>query len=146
MDGEEDKNVSPGVGRHQTPITTETEQRMLCKMDGEEHDSVSGVGSLQLLSTIGFEGDQTLNFVFISLRCLSVYFLFFVSGSVPGGLVAHPDGKHIIYPLGCTLIVKDLSSQKQTFLSGHSNNISCLACSSSGVYLASGHISTANIF
>lgn len=57
MDGEEDKGVSPGVGRHQTPITTETEQRMLCNMDGKEHNSVSGVGSLQLLSTIGFEGD-----------------------------------------------------------------------------------------
>ena len=62
------------------------------------------------------------------------------AGSVPGGLVAHPDGKHIVYPLGCTLIVKDVSTQKQTFLSGHSNNISCLACSPSGVYLASGQV------
>ncbi len=62
------------------------------------------------------------------------------SGGVPGGLVAHPDGKHIVYPLGCTLIVKDVSTHKQTFLSGHSNNISCLACSPSGVYLASGQV------
>ena len=54
--------------------------------------------------------------------------------------MAHPDGKHIIYPLGCTLIVKDLSSQKQTFLSGHSNNTSCLAWSPSGVYLALGQV------
>lgn len=68
------------------------------------------------------------------------FFLLHCSGSVPNGLVAHPDGKHIVYPLGCKLIVKDVSTQQQSFLSGHSNNISCLACSPSGVYLASGQI------
>ena len=54
--------------------------------------------------------------------------------------MAHPHGKHIVYSLGCKLIVKDVSTHKQTFLSGHSNNISCLACSPSGAYLASGQI------
>ena len=62
------------------------------------------------------------------------------AGSIPGGLVAHPEGKHVIYPLGCTLIIKNLATSKQDFLSGHSDNVSCLACSSSGVYLASGQI------
>ena len=62
------------------------------------------------------------------------------AGSIPGSVVAHPDGQHIIYPLGCTVIVKDLSTQEQTFLSGHSDNVSCLACSPSGVYLASGQV------
>ena len=54
--------------------------------------------------------------------------------------MAHPDGEHIIYPLGCTIIVKELSTKKQTFLSGHSDNVSCVACSPSGEYLASGQV------
>ena len=74
------------------------------------------------------------------VQIILVLLIFPCLGSVPGGLVAHPDGKHIIYPLGCTLIVKDVSTHKQSFLSGHSNNISCLACSPSGVYLASGQV------
>ena len=54
--------------------------------------------------------------------------------------MAHPDGQHIIYPLGCTLIVKNLSTQEQTFLQGHTDNVSCLTCSQSGEYLASGQV------
>ena len=66
--------------------------------------------------------------------------LFIPSGSIPGGLVAHPDGKHIIYALGCTVIVKDLTTKHQAFLSGHTDVVSCLACSASGEYLASGQV------
>ena len=62
------------------------------------------------------------------------------TGSIPSGLVAHPDGQHIVYALGCTVIVKDVVSQQQTFLSGHSDNVSCLTCSASGKYLASGQV------
>lgn len=54
--------------------------------------------------------------------------------------MAHPDGRHIIYPLGCTLIVKDVVTGHQEFLSGHSNNVSCLTSSPSGIYLASGQV------
>ena len=59
----------------------------------------------------------------------------------PGGLVSHPDGQHIIYPLGCTVIVEDIKTHKQSFLSGHSDSVSCLACSASGNFLASGQVS-----
>lgn len=62
------------------------------------------------------------------------------NGKVPNGLLVHPDGHHIIYPLGCTVIVQDLATKKQSFLSGHSDYISCLACSPSGNYLASGQV------
>ena len=61
-------------------------------------------------------------------------------GSVPNGVVTHPDGQHIIYPLGCTVIVKNLVTHKQTFLRGHSDIVSCVACSQSGEYLASGQV------
>lgn len=71
---------------------------------------------LELVSTIGF------------------------AGGVRGGLLAHPDGRHIVYPLGCTIVVQDLTTQKQSFLAGHSNNVSCLACSPSGMFLASGQV------
>ena len=52
----------------------------------------------------------------------------------------HPDGQHLIYSLGCTVVVKDLKSEndEQILLQGHTNNVSCLTSSTSGTYLASG--------
>ncbi|KAL0190960.1 hypothetical protein M9458_013658, partial [Cirrhinus mrigala] len=47
---------------------------------------------------------------------------------------------HLIYPLGCTVIIKSLRSGKQTFLQGHTNNISCISVSKSGRYIASGQV------
>ena len=40
--------------------------------------------------------------------------------------------------IGCSVVVKDLSSDKTTFLNGHSFPISCLSVSSDGAKLASG--------
>ena len=62
------------------------------------------------------------------------------TGHVANGLVAHPGGKHVIYPLGCTIITQELATKKQSFLNGHSDNVSCLACSPSGKYLGSGQV------
>lgn len=67
-----------------------------------------------------------------------------VAGSVPGGLVSHPHGHHIVYPLGCTVIVEDVQKRTQTFLSGHSDTVSCLACSPSGSFIASGQVGMPN--
>lgn len=69
-----------------------------------------------------------------------MHFWMFHIGGIPAGLVSHPDGQHIIYPLGCTVIVEDVYSHTQSFLTGHSNNVSCLACSASGAFLASGQV------
>lgn len=77
----------------------------------------------------------------MTVALVSLYDIF-VAGSIPGGLVSHPDGHHIIYPLGCTVIVEDVQKRTQSFLSGHSDNVSCLACSPSGSFLASGQVST----
>lgn len=54
--------------------------------------------------------------------------------------MSHPDKENVIYSLGCKIIVESLSTSQQKILSGHSNNISCLTCSKSGQYLASGQI------
>ncbi|NXL84808.1 CFA52 protein, partial [Alectura lathami] len=61
-------------------------------------------------------------------------------GHVPFGLICHPDNEHLLYPLGCTVVIQSLSSKKQTFLHGHTNNISCLVVSRSGIYVASGQV------
>ena len=59
-------------------------------------------------------------------------------GKVTGGLVLHPDGRTLIYPLGATVVVKELGDTfAQTFLQGHTDEVSCLTVSPDGRYLAS---------
>ncbi|MEE6520410.1 hypothetical protein FKM82_018264, partial [Ascaphus truei] len=62
------------------------------------------------------------------------------NGHVPSGLISHPDREHLIYPLGCTVIIESLNKRKQHFLQGHTNNVSCVAASTNGKYLASGQV------
>lgn len=52
----------------------------------------------------------------------------------------HPDGEHLIYPLGCTVVVENIKNHEQKFLSGHTNDVSCLAVSRSGRFVASGQV------
>jgi len=46
----------------------------------------------------------------------------------------------LIYAVGCTVVIQDINSKKQEFLSGHSNNVTCVAVSKSGRYIASGQV------
>lgn len=64
------------------------------------------------------------------------------NGAVPSGLLLHPGDKHLIYPLGSTIVVRELKDNTQTFLqkNGHNKAVSCLALSPSGKYLASGQV------
>ncbi|GAB0197835.1 cilia- and flagella-associated protein 52 [Grus japonensis] len=62
------------------------------------------------------------------------------NGHIPCGLICHPDKEHVLYPLGCTVVIQELDSKKQTFLHGHTNNVSCLVVSRNGVYVASGQV------
>ncbi|CAF1420627.1 unnamed protein product [Rotaria sp. Silwood1] len=71
---------------------------------------------LELESTIGFEG------------------------KVLRGLKLHPDRIHMIYPLGCNLVIENLQTRQQEFLLGHNNNVSCLTISNNGKYIASGQV------
>ncbi|NXS58914.1 CFA52 protein, partial [Brachypteracias leptosomus] len=61
-------------------------------------------------------------------------------GHVPCGLVCHPDKEHVLYPLGCTLVIQELHSKKQSFLHGHTNNVSCVVVSRNGAHVASGQV------
>jgi cilia- and flagella-associated protein 52 len=57
---------------------------------------------------------------------------------VPSGLKWHPDGEHLIYPLGSSVIIKNIVTGAQTFLSGHTSDVTCVALSRCGRYIASG--------
>lgn len=61
-------------------------------------------------------------------------------GTVPGGLVVQPNHKQLVYPLGSTVVMRDMNTGKQCFLQGHTNTVSCIAVSKSGRYAASGQI------
>ncbi|CAN9510530.1 unnamed protein product [Ophioblennius macclurei] len=62
------------------------------------------------------------------------------NGHVFSGLGVHPNKKHLIYPLGCTVILKEIGTGKQEFLHGHTNNVSCISVSKSGHYIATGQV------
>ncbi|XP_062387120.1 cilia- and flagella-associated protein 52-like [Sardina pilchardus] len=62
------------------------------------------------------------------------------NGHVFSGMVAHPDREHLIYCLGCNIIIKSLLTNKQDILQGHTNNVSCVTVSKSGRYVASGQV------
>ncbi|XP_006810142.1 cilia- and flagella-associated protein 52 isoform X1 [Neolamprologus brichardi] len=62
------------------------------------------------------------------------------NGHVSSGLRVHPDNEHMIYPLGCTIILKRIKDGKQEFLHGHANNVTCISVSKSGLYIASGQV------
>jgi len=60
-------------------------------------------------------------------------------GKVPHGLILHPERKHLIYPLGSTIVIQEIANPaNQEFLQGHTDCITCLQLSKSGRYLASG--------
>ncbi|CAL1528824.1 unnamed protein product [Lymnaea stagnalis] len=61
------------------------------------------------------------------------------NGKVPGGLLVHPDREHVIYPLGCNVIIEDITKEAtQSILSSHTNNVTCIAVSNDGQYIVSG--------
>ncbi|XP_035824113.1 cilia- and flagella-associated protein 52 isoform X2 [Aplysia californica] len=58
---------------------------------------------------------------------------------VQSGLMVHPDREHIVYPLGCNIIIEDITKEaKQCILSGHTNDVTCIDISNDGRYIVSG--------
>ncbi len=58
------------------------------------------------------------------------------------GLILHPGDQHILYPLGSTVVVKNILKNTQSFLQkgGHNSAVSCMTLSRTGKYLASGQV------
>jgi WD40 repeat protein len=59
-------------------------------------------------------------------------------GTVSSGLILHPDQQHLIFPLGCTVVLRNVIKKTQAFLQGHDNQVNCITVSRSGELLASG--------
>ena len=85
-----------------------------------------------MLCFFGFQVKRTCHF-----HCICAMFIL---GYVPGGLKLHPDGQHIIYSVGCTVVIENTAKRNQDFLAGHSNNVSCITVSKSGRLIASGQV------
>ncbi|XP_060861049.1 cilia- and flagella-associated protein 52-like [Metopolophium dirhodum] len=79
-------------------------------------DSEIIVQDLELRSLIGFDGNP-LN-----------------------GLILHPDGVHLVYPLGTNIAAYNWHTKAQRFFEGHTNVISAVTVSSSGQYVGSGQV------
>ena len=67
---------------------------------------------------------------------------FLLPGKVQNGLLCSPDGLRAFYPLGSSLVARTIGGNgKQTFMTGHTYPIGCIAISPSGNFLASGETS-----
>lgn len=52
-----------------------------------------------------------------------------------------PCGGYVVYPLGSILVVRSMKGKnKQSFLEGHTSDISCIAMSADGTRLVSGQV------
>ncbi|TMW64286.1 hypothetical protein Poli38472_012908 [Pythium oligandrum] len=60
------------------------------------------------------------------------------NGSYVNTLIYSTDGKFLIYSLGLAVVIKNLRTNTQAFLRGHTDIITCLALSNDGTRLASG--------
>ena len=67
------------------------------------------------------------------------------NGKVNRALHYSPCGKYLVYPLGSFIVVKNLVTEKEAFVDGHSNQISCLSISNDGSKMASGQIAMPGI-
>eukprot|EP00066_Takifugu_rubripes_P006911 XP_003972038.2 PREDICTED: cilia- and flagella-associated protein 52 [Takifugu rubripes] len=66
--------------------------------------------------------------------------VFGFNGSVRSGLSVHPDGEHLIYPLGSTVVLRTIKDGRQELLQGHTSDVSCVSVSRSGSLIASGQV------
>jgi WD40 repeat protein len=67
------------------------------------------------------------------------------SGKIPNSLHYTPCGQYLVYPLGCLVVVKNLKTEKEAFLDGHTHEISCVKISHDGRTAASGQINNMGV-
>ena len=76
----------------------------------------------------------------MSEEILSLKSVIGFTGYVPSGMHYTPCGKFVVFPLGSVVVLRSLSSKKQFFLdAGIDKKVSCVAVSTDGSFLASGH-------
>ncbi|KAL1525886.1 hypothetical protein AB1Y20_020714 [Prymnesium parvum] len=63
------------------------------------------------------------------------------SGRIMHALHLHPNDTHAIYPLGSTVVIRNVESPAdQTLLQGHTDSVTCIALTKDGRTMASGQI------
>lgn len=67
------------------------------------------------------------------------------SGKIPNSLQYTPCGKYLVYPLGSFVVIKNVKTDKDAFLDGHSFGVTCIAISGDGNRLASGQSNMAAV-
>ncbi len=67
------------------------------------------------------------------------------NGRVTRALHYTPCGKYIVYPLGSFLVIKNLVTDKEAFIDGHTNVISCVSISNDGSKAATGQVTLPGI-
>jgi len=60
------------------------------------------------------------------------------AGKIPNGMHADPTGQFIVYAIGTNVIKANTATGQQTFMIGHSNNVTCIDMDPCGRYIASG--------
>lgn len=73
-------------------------------------------------------------------KALEPVAIFGFDGHVLNGLRVHPDGVHLIFPLGNKVAILNYQTDKQDFLCGHTHTVSCLNISNSGTKIVSGQV------
>ncbi|XP_061712868.1 cilia- and flagella-associated protein 52 isoform X1 [Cydia pomonella] len=76
----------------------------------------------------------------MDVKNLETYAIIGFDGSAIRGLKVHPDGDHVIYPMGNKVCIQHWTSKQMWFLSGHTNSVSAVGVSSGGRYVGSGQI------
>ena len=108
---------------------------------------------LKIKSVIGFNGKYFPRcFNSISFLCVLLWlFIILLSpgkcllivvniGKIRRGLSYTPCGRYVVYPLGSFVVLKNVVTDKEAFLDGHTSEVSCISISSDGERLASGQI------
>lgn len=83
-----------------------------------------------------FVSSFVISSIHLVTNCCYSHFL----GQVTSGLKFHPDREHIVYPLGCAVVIESIRSKKQPdLLWGHTDYVTCIAISNKdGNLIASG--------
>lgn len=76
----------------------------------------------------------------IVIQDLELQSLIGFDGNPLNGLILHPDGIHLIYPLGTNITAFNWSTKAQRFFEGHTNVISAVTVSKSGKCVGSGQV------
>jgi len=61
-------------------------------------------------------------------------------GKIAHGLYSDPTGQYLVYAIGTNVVKSDTYTGKQTFMIGHSNNVTCIDIDKCGRFIVSGQM------